>query len=252
MLLKVTSPDIHNTALLDCATNEVLYRTTTSPVSPGLPGPSRSRTSLASTFSRASSSRSYEKLPACDLNTTAVLDSDGDTVAEIVWEGHNATIIRIQDEELRGTTELFDAAFARVLPDETILPTRMEYTWRITAEGLTLLDDDDEVVGRLYSDCALVKGRPVPALPLQPGNSKGADYLELENLPSDELLEVIVTYLLVTPLRERLYSISRYVYAPQRRRTLAALRLHASRSFANLRDSLSLRRAARAPAPSKQ
>ena len=114
MLLKVTSADIHNTALLDCATDEVLYRTTTSQP-PGLPGPSRSRTSLASTFSRASSNRSYEKLPACEQNTTAVLDSDGDTVAEIVWEGHNATIIRIQDEELRGTTELFDAAFARVL-----------------------------------------------------------------------------------------------------------------------------------------
>ena len=95
----------------------------------------------------------------------------------------------------------------------------MEYTWRITAESLTvratiaatppsvlkidlcaqLLDDDDEVVGRLYSNCALIKGRPVPvpALSLQPGNSnsnsKGAShsYIELENLPSDELLEVI-------------------------------------------------------------
>ena len=50
-----------------------------------------------------------------------------------------------------------------------------------------LLDDDDEAVGRLYSDCSFIKGRPVPAL--QPG--KGADYIELENLPSDELLEVI-------------------------------------------------------------
>ena len=116
MLLKVTSPDIHNTALLDCATGEILYRTTTSgSLPPGLSGPSRSRTSLASTFSRASSNRSYEKLPACEQNATAVLDCDGDMVAEIVWEGHNATIIRIQDEELRGTTELFDAAFARVL-----------------------------------------------------------------------------------------------------------------------------------------
>ncbi|KAI1783992.1 hypothetical protein LXA43DRAFT_289221 [Ganoderma leucocontextum] len=245
MLLKVTSADIHNTALLDCDTGEILYRTTTS-LPPGLSGPSRSRTSLASTFSRASSNRSYEKLPACEQNTTAVLDCDGDTVAEIVWEGHNATIIRIQDEELRGTTELFDAAFARVLfgpgsPDETILPTRMEYTWRITAESLTLLDDDDEVVGRLYSDCSFIKERPVSAL--QPG--KGSDYIELENLPSDELLEVIVTYLLVTTLRERLYSISRYVYGPQHKRPLATLCLHASRSFASLRDSL---RRTKAPA----
>ena len=106
---------------------------------------------------------------------------------------------------------------------------------------------------------------------LQPG--KGSDYIELENLPSDELLEVIgmssyyvrsvygrneltdgsdlnlVTYLLVTPLRERLYSISRYLYAPQRKRPLTTLRLHASRSFANLRDGL---RRTKAPAASKQ
>ncbi len=90
---------------------------------------------------------------------------------------------------------------------------------------------------------------------MQPG--KGHDYLELEKLPSDELLEIIgklsagrlptptghiliaclVTYLLVTTLRERLYSVTKYVYG-QRKRPLANLRLHASRSFANMRDSL--------------
>ena len=87
----------------------------------------------------------------------------------------------------------------------------MEYTWRITAESLTvratiaatlpsvlkidlcaqLLDDDDEVVGRLHSDCSFIKGRPVPTL--QPG--KGTDFIELEKLPSDELLEVIGMWL---------------------------------------------------------
>lgn len=47
----------------------------------------------------------------------------------------------------------------------------------------------------------------------------------------------LVTYLLVTTLRERLYSVTKYVYG-QRRRPLANLRLQASRSFANLRDNL--------------
>lgn len=43
------------------------------------------------------------------------------------------------------------------------------------------------MIGRLYPDSSLAKGRPVPALHL----GKGDDYLELEKLPSDELLEVI-------------------------------------------------------------
>ena len=48
----------------------------------------------------------------------------------------------------------------------------------------------------------------------------------------------IVTYLLVTTLRDRLYSVTRYVYGSARKRSFANLRLHASRSLANLRDSI--------------
>ncbi|RPD66602.1 hypothetical protein L226DRAFT_203377 [Lentinus tigrinus ALCF2SS1-7] len=230
MLFKLTSTDIRDTALVDCATDEILYRTSTC-----VAGPSRSPASSTSSLGRswARANRSYEKLPACESCTTAVLDRDGETAAEIVWNGRNASVIRIEDDVLQGATELFDAAFVRVLPDETFLPTRMEYTWRIAPETLTLLDDDGAVIGRLHTDCSFAKGRPVPAM--QPG--KGNDYLEFEKLPSDELLEVIVTYLLVTTLRERLYSVTKYVYG-QRKRPLANLRLHASRSFANLRDSL--------------
>ena len=44
-----------------------------------------------------------------------MLDRDGETAAEIVWNGRNASVIRIEDEVLQGTTELFDAAFVRVL-----------------------------------------------------------------------------------------------------------------------------------------
>lgn len=57
----------------------------------------------------------------------------------------------------------------------------------IDSSHLQLLDDDDAVIGRLHSDCSFAHGRPVPALP--PG--RGDDYLDLEKLPSDELLEVI-------------------------------------------------------------
>ncbi|KAI0780456.1 hypothetical protein BD413DRAFT_607758 [Trametes elegans] len=232
MLLKITSSDVRDTALVDCATGEVVYRTA-STSAPALPGLSRSRSSSTTSWA-ASSSRAREKSPACpERCTTAVHDREGRAVAEIVWEGRHAALIGIEDEVLQGTTELFDAAFVRVLPDETFLPTRMEYTWRITPETLTLLDDDGAVVGRLYADCAFVKGRPVPAL--QPRT--GLDYFELDKLPSDEMIEIIVSYLLVSTLRERLYSVTTFVYG-RRKRPLADFRQHATRSFANLRDSL--------------
>ncbi len=113
MLLKLTSTDIYDMAFVDCATGEILYRTSTS-----LPGPSRSRTSSLSSRSWTWSNwsnRSLEKLPACELSTTAVLDPDGGTAAEIVWNGRNASAIRIEDEVIQGTMELFDAPFVRVL-----------------------------------------------------------------------------------------------------------------------------------------
>ncbi|OSD08383.1 hypothetical protein PYCCODRAFT_1429453 [Trametes coccinea BRFM310] len=226
MLLKLSSSDIRDTALVDCATDEVVYRTCTS-----CPSSSRSRSS--STSSWASSTRSREKLPERNECTTVLLDCQGEAVAEIAWEGNHASMIRIREEVLQGTTELFDASFVRVLPDETFLPTRLEYTWRITPETLTLLDDDDSVIGRLYADCTLSRDRPVPAL--QPHT--GSDYFELNHLPPDDLLEVIMSYLLVRTLRDRLYSVTKYVYG-RPKRPLANLRLHATRSFANLRDSL--------------
>ncbi|KAI0371669.1 hypothetical protein BV20DRAFT_964888 [Pilatotrama ljubarskyi] len=225
MLLKLTSSDVRDTALVDCATGDVVYRTSTS-------DRARPRSRASSTSSWASTSRSQEKLPLCDRCTTAVLDREGQAVAEIVWEGRHASVIRIREDVLKGTAELFDAAFVRVLPDETFLPTRMEYTWRITPDTLTLLDDDDAVIGRLYADCAFINGRPVPSL--QPRT--GLDYLELGELPADELLEVIVSYLLVSTLRDRLYSVTTYVYG-RRKRPLATLRTHATRSLANLRES---------------
>ncbi|KAI0636510.1 hypothetical protein C8Q77DRAFT_1051255 [Trametes polyzona] len=224
-LYKITSSDVRDTALVDCATGEVVYHTSTQSISP--------RTRASSITSWASSSRAYEKLPQRDQCTTEVVDREGRTVAQIVWEGRHASEIRIEGEVLRGTAELFDAAFVRVLPDETFLPTRLEYTWRITPETLTLLDDDDAVVGRLYADCAFVKGRPVPALKAH----TGLDYLELDKLPADEMLETIVSYLLVSTLRERLYSVTKYVYGGHRKRALNTLRRHATQSFANLRDT---------------
>ncbi|KAI0823560.1 hypothetical protein BC628DRAFT_1324667 [Trametes gibbosa] len=219
-LYQLSSANVRDTTLVDCITGKVVYRTWTPPPSPHSSG--------------ASTSRLQEKLSQCDRPTTAVLDYEGQTVAEIVWEGAHASDIRIREDVLKGTSELFDAAFIRVFPDATFLPTRMEYTWRITPDTLTLLDDDDVAVGRLYADCMFVGGRPAPAL--KP--TTGLDYLEFDKLPSEDLLELVVSYLLVSTLRERLYSVTKYVYVTQRKRSIATLRSHATRSLSSLRDNI--------------
>ena len=112
----------------------------------------------------------------------------------------------------------------------------MEYTWRTTPESLTvshvlqilfylpfltissfsqLLDDDENVIGELYSDRNLDSLLPAAL------EGTGLDYLDIEPLSSDELPEllgrslffitpshsadfrVIVTYLLMHTLRDR-------------------------------------------------
>ena len=126
MLLRLTSPDIHDLSLVDCATGDVLYRTST-PVA----GPSRSRASSTSSLGWStrsywsSSSRSQERLSRAQeklpegahpaSRATAILDPDGEAVGEIMWNGRNVCGIRIGEEVLGGTTELFDAEFVRLL-----------------------------------------------------------------------------------------------------------------------------------------
>lgn len=108
-LYKLTSANVRETTLVDCATGEVAYRTCT----PSASGSSRSRASSIASWT--GTSRSQEKLPQRNEPTTAILDHEGRIVAEIIWEGTHASEIRIQEEVLKGTSELFDAAFVRVL-----------------------------------------------------------------------------------------------------------------------------------------
>ena len=110
MLFKLTSFDIQNTSIINCLTGEVIYEVST-------PRPcSRSRSrSTASLRSFASfGSCSQEKL-APEPKITSIVDEDGKVVANITWEDRHASVIRIGEETLAGTAELFDAAFVKVL-----------------------------------------------------------------------------------------------------------------------------------------
>ncbi|CCM00524.1 uncharacterized protein FIBRA_02558 [Fibroporia radiculosa] len=233
MLLKFSTSDICQTSLIDCATGTVAFRTTTE-------RPQRPRTGSWSSTSTASSSTSQDPLPmySDDRSTTIVRDGDENIVAEITWQGRSASLIRVGDDIVNGAAELFDAAFVKIYPDETLLPTRLEYVWRLTADSLTLLDDDEEEIGALHKNCVPAEGAPSTLVPC-PATGEGDDYLELGSLPSDEVVEMLVCSLLLDDLRERMFSVARYVYgSSQKKGPLANIRRRASRSMAHLRDSL--------------
>ncbi|KAI0072262.1 hypothetical protein K474DRAFT_414096 [Panus rudis PR-1116 ss-1] len=235
MLFKFTSFDVENTSIIDCLTGDVIYHVSTP--RPCTRSRSRSTTSLRSFASFGSSSQ--EKLVS-EQRVTSLIDRDGAVVAEIFWEERHPSVIRIGDETLAGTAELFDAAFVKVLPDETFIPTRMEYIWRTTFDSLTLLDDDHDLIGTYHPDCS----SPALVPSLKPGT--GHDYLELEERSQEELPELLISYLLIHTLRERMYAIAKYVYGQQAkaqqnlspaRNPFSNLRRQATRSIANLRDS---------------
>lgn len=111
MLFKFTSSDVQNAAIVDCATGAAAFRIATA-----IPG-SRSRSaSAASFYSFASASSSSRDLPAAPARRfTSITGPDGASLAEITWQDTTATSVRIGDEVLAGTAEVFDAAFVKVL-----------------------------------------------------------------------------------------------------------------------------------------
>lgn len=111
MLYKFTSSDVQNAAVIDCATGAVVFHIST--MTPG----TRSRSaSAASFYSFASSSTSSRELSTAAINKfTSVTDVEGELLAEITWKEGTATSVRIGEEVLAGTAEVFDAAFVKVL-----------------------------------------------------------------------------------------------------------------------------------------
>ena len=111
MLFRLNSTDVQNTTVVDCSSGAVAFRISTSTPC------SRSRSLSAASFysSTSSSSSSRENISADSHKMTVLKDGDDYTLAEIIWEENTATHIRIDDENLSGASELFDAAFVKVL-----------------------------------------------------------------------------------------------------------------------------------------
>ncbi|THG99461.1 hypothetical protein EW026_g2883 [Hermanssonia centrifuga] len=183
MLFKFTSADLHNATIIDCSTGAVVYR-----ISTAVPGGRSRSLSASSLYSFASSSSSSrERLSSGSQKVTTLSSREGLGLAEITWEENRASLIRIGEEVLAGSAEIFDAAFIKVLPEETLIPTRMEYVWRTTPDSLTLLDDDGEVIGKLHADCISLEDELFPASKTGAGHS----YLELGMIPPTEVLELL-------------------------------------------------------------
>lgn len=111
MLLKFTSSDIENTSILDCSTGAAAYYVSTS----SLCARSRSQSTSSLRSSASGGPSSKEKLYLPEQKITSLLGSDGQILAEILWEERHASVIRIGRETLAGTGEIFDAAFVKVL-----------------------------------------------------------------------------------------------------------------------------------------
>ncbi|KZT09702.1 uncharacterized protein LAESUDRAFT_517100 [Laetiporus sulphureus 93-53] len=228
MLLKFMSTDVFQSAILDDTTGDLAFRTKTH-------RPRRTRSGSQASNSSFASIRSLEKCPmasgSSEPHITLVEDAEGNIVADVTWEGDNAVLIRIGDECIKGTAELFDAAFMRILPDGVLMPTRMEYTWRLASDCLTLQNHIRSGAGSSL----------IPASAPRAGH----DYVDLRALPEDEILEMLVCYLLLSSLRERMYSIKPQAYSHTRNQrttqrqplSLSTLRRHATRSVACLRNT---------------
>lgn len=112
MLFKFTSPDLQNTTVIDCSTGTLAYHFTTPTPTP--PPSTRSRSlSSASFYSFTTSTTLSLSLPP--HKSTSLKDADDHTVAEIVWEDNTSSLIRIGQEEIAGTADIFDTSFMKVL-----------------------------------------------------------------------------------------------------------------------------------------
>ena len=110
MLLKFANKDLFNSAVIDCATNTVVFRVSTS--APGGKA-SRWRSSLYSYVSSYPQKQPPDVLPP--MSITELTLANGRALAEIQWTEDRVTGIRIGTETLAGNHELFDPTFVKSL-----------------------------------------------------------------------------------------------------------------------------------------
>ncbi|KZT02141.1 uncharacterized protein LAESUDRAFT_794313 [Laetiporus sulphureus 93-53] len=182
MLRKFMATDVFQSTNLDDAVGDLAFRTKTH-------RPRLTRSGSQASNSNSTSIRALEKCPMIpsELDMTFAEDAEGDTVADITWEGDNVVLIPILvgDECIKGTAELFGVASMRI-------SRSMEYT-----------------VGIRLSHAAGAGSSLIPASVPRAGH----DCVDLRALPHDEILEMLAMLLAFTPASTALNDASEQQFA---------------------------------------
>ncbi|KAJ6525739.1 hypothetical protein B0H19DRAFT_1198823 [Mycena capillaripes] len=187
MLLKFTSQDLFDTALIDVATGQPAFRLATTIVAGPSSGPIRRQTEIR--------------------------DGAGAIVGAIDWVGRVPQAIALLDEPVGGLVELFASNTIQFIPKEISIPTRFdtEYLWTATPDSLYLLDyDSDTRMAQLHMHAPALKATHAP-IP-----SRGAAYLELSSHPLGlaSPVEILVSLLMLDILRRGRFGLPPYAFAP--------------------------------------
>ncbi|KAG6820840.1 hypothetical protein H0H93_010667 [Arthromyces matolae] len=138
MLLKFTTTDILDTALVDVSTGERAFDIVTENTEP------QSQIDDSAEPSTSSNGRRY----------TSIKDASGACLVSITWTGRRPDIT-IFDEKVGQLTDLFGSSTVKFMPKIMAVPTRFdtEYVWTATPDSLTLVDyDSDTVKGTFHQN----------------------------------------------------------------------------------------------------
>ncbi|KAI0256886.1 hypothetical protein BJV78DRAFT_1167682 [Lactifluus subvellereus] len=192
MLLKYTSLDLLNSSITDVGSGVRLFSVITE--------------------SFPTTERIYH--PAAGIKNTciwrrrtAITDVHQRQVAEIVWAGRVPLSIRMHSETLNGVTSLFNGSecFIPSRPSELRVPTRIGAIWVATRHSLELrCSASGELRSAFHLNSVQIGRRLRPAS--MPGT--GSHFLEIHELHSEHMVEMIVSCLIMDILRRNEFHMS--------------------------------------------
>ncbi|KAK7037977.1 hypothetical protein R3P38DRAFT_2903729 [Favolaschia claudopus] len=204
MLLKFTSQDLFNTALVDVATTQPVFHLSTNVLTAG---------------------PSSGKL----CRETEISDAAGRVVATIEWMGRVPQKITLFDECVGGLVDLFASNTVQIIPKQISIATRFdtEYFWTATPDSVYLLDYDSNTrMAQLHIRAPALKATHAPI------SGRGSTYLELSPHPQNlaSQVEILVSLLMMDILRRGRFDLPAYSFGPPSRLQQAWARLRPRRN----------------------